>query len=68
MIKLRMVGHVARNTFRTLIGKPEVGRPRVEARGRLEDILKCSTVLEKWSVRLWTEFIWHRTGSGDWLL
>jgi hypothetical protein len=53
------------NAYEIVFAKPEAKRPS----GRqtyAQIILKC--ILRKQGMRIWTGFIWLRTGSSGWLL
>jgi hypothetical protein len=47
------------------IGKPEGKIPFGRRKHRLKDNIKMA--LREWLGRLWTAFIWLRTGASSWL-
>jgi hypothetical protein len=68
--RMRGTGHVARmgtkrNTYRIVVGKPEVKRPLGGPRRRWVDNIKMDL---RYDEVVWTGLIWLRIGTGGWLL
>jgi hypothetical protein len=64
--RIRWAGNVARkgemrNVFKICIGKPDGKRPLLRPRRRYEDNIRMDLV--KRDGRMWTGFVWFRTGT-----